>query len=109
MVSMDGRGRALDNVMVERLWRSVKFSMTFMSFFRCDTVSDVRGPARESKFHKTDSRAYLGSKTVQPIGGSSLHVPVSANFYLLVCHTCPVSPASSRFNPTIAEHAKTQK
>jgi len=24
-VSMDGRGRALDNVFVERLWRSVKY------------------------------------------------------------------------------------
>ena len=24
-VSMDGRGRAMDNVMIERLWRSVKY------------------------------------------------------------------------------------
>jgi putative transposase len=24
-ISMDGRGRALDNVFVERLWRSVKY------------------------------------------------------------------------------------
>lgn len=34
--------------------------------------TDVRGAARESKFQKTDSRAYLGSKTVQPMGGSSV-------------------------------------
>jgi putative transposase len=26
-VSMDGRGRALDNVFVERLWRSVKYEI----------------------------------------------------------------------------------
>ena len=24
-ISMDGKGRAIDNVMVERLWRSVKY------------------------------------------------------------------------------------
>ncbi len=33
--------------------------------------TNVRGAARESKFQETDSRAYLGSKTVQPMGGSS--------------------------------------
>ncbi|CAD7855082.1 MAG: Mobile element protein, partial [Olavius algarvensis Gamma 1 endosymbiont] len=25
LISMDGRGRALDNVFIERLWRSVKY------------------------------------------------------------------------------------
>ena len=30
-VSMDGRGRALDNVFIERLWRSVKYEQVFMS------------------------------------------------------------------------------
>ena len=33
--------------------------------------TNVKGAARESKFQETDSRAYLGSKTVQPMGGSS--------------------------------------
>ena len=36
--------------------------------------TNVRGEVRESKFQKTDLRAYLGSKTVQPMGGSSNHV-----------------------------------
>jgi putative transposase len=26
-ISMDGRGRALDNIFVERLWRSVKYEV----------------------------------------------------------------------------------
>ena len=30
-ISMDGRGRALDNVFVERLWRSVKYECVFRS------------------------------------------------------------------------------
>ena len=34
-ISMDGRGRALDNIFVERLWRSVKhkvFSQSYQQF-----------------------------------------------------------------------------
>ena len=30
LISMDGRGRALDNVFVERLWRSVKYEEVFL-------------------------------------------------------------------------------
>jgi putative transposase len=29
-ISMDGRGRALDNVFVERLWRSVKYEKVYL-------------------------------------------------------------------------------
>ena len=33
-VSMDGRGRALDNIFVERLWRSVKYEKVYLNEFR---------------------------------------------------------------------------
>ncbi len=33
-VSMDGRGRALDNVFVERLWRSLKYEDVYMKDYR---------------------------------------------------------------------------
>jgi len=29
-ISMDGRGRALDNVFVERLWRTVKYEEVYL-------------------------------------------------------------------------------
>ena len=32
-ISMDGRGRALDNVFIERLWRSVKYECIYMHEF----------------------------------------------------------------------------
>jgi putative transposase len=38
-VSMDGRGRALDNVFIERLWRSVKYQEIFLRDYA--TVADV--------------------------------------------------------------------
>jgi len=31
---MDGRGRALDNVFVERLWRSVKYEEVYLKDYR---------------------------------------------------------------------------
>ena len=33
-VSMDGRGRALDNVFVERLWRSLKYEEVYLKDYR---------------------------------------------------------------------------
>jgi putative transposase len=34
LVSMDGRGRALDNVFVERLWRSLKYEDLYMKYYQ---------------------------------------------------------------------------
>jgi putative transposase len=39
-ISWDGRGRALDNVFVERLWRSVKYEEVYIKDYQ--TVSDAR-------------------------------------------------------------------
>ena len=39
-ISMDGRGRALDNVFVERLWRSVKYEEVYLKDY--GSVSDAR-------------------------------------------------------------------
>ena len=39
-VSMDGRGRALDNVFVERLWRSVKYEDVYIWCY--ETVPELR-------------------------------------------------------------------
>lgn len=39
-VSMDGRGRALDNIFVERLWRTVKYEYVYLQDIR--TVQEAR-------------------------------------------------------------------
>lgn len=39
-ISMDGKGRALDNVFVERLWRSVKYECIYLQEW--ETVKEVR-------------------------------------------------------------------
>ena len=37
MISMDGRGRWMDNVFIERLWRSLKYECVFLSAFETGT------------------------------------------------------------------------
>ena len=39
-ISMDGKGRWVDNVFVERLWRSVKYENVYLRAY--ETVSDAR-------------------------------------------------------------------
>ena len=39
-ISMDGRGRCLDNIFVERLWRSVKYENTYMKDYA--TMSELQ-------------------------------------------------------------------
>ena len=45
---MDGRGRALDNVFIERLWRSLKYELIYPGDFA--TGADLF-PALEDYFH----------------------------------------------------------
>jgi putative transposase len=52
-VSMDGRGRALDNVFVERLWRSVKYEDIYIQGY--ETVPGLhRGLARYFAFYNDE-------------------------------------------------------
>lgn len=44
-ISMDGRGRALDNVFIERLWRSLKYEKIYLDEYR--TVTELKNGVRE--------------------------------------------------------------
>jgi putative transposase len=44
-ISMDGRGRALDNIFVERLWRSVKYEDIYLNDYA--NVPEVKGGLRK--------------------------------------------------------------
>lgn len=49
-ISMDGKGRALDNIWVERLWRSVKYEHVYLNVHE-DGVSLYRGLLEYFKFY----------------------------------------------------------
>ena len=54
-VSMDGRGRCLDNVFVERLWRSVKYEDIYLRGY--ETVAQLRaGLIRYFRFYNEQRR-----------------------------------------------------
>ena len=71
-ISMDGRGRALDNIFVERLWRRVKYECIYLNEFV--TVSSVHDALHSyfeyynhERFHqsldyKTPAEVYLQKK-----------------------------------------------
>lgn len=59
-ISMDGKGRALDNVFVERLWRSVKYECVYRREW--ENVKDVRQGLKDYfKFYNYD-RPHQGLK-----------------------------------------------
>ena len=59
-ISMDGQGRAIDNIFVERLWRSVKYEEVYLADYQCGQET-YRGLDRYLKF-------YNGSRRHQALG-----------------------------------------
>jgi putative transposase len=62
-ISMDGKGRCLDNVFVERLWRSLKYEEVYLHAY--DSMLEARaGIARYFTFYNTErSHQALGYQT----------------------------------------------
>ncbi len=63
-ISMDGKGRALDNVFVERLWRSVKYENIYLKSFA--GVSEVRASLAEYFTYYSNSRPHQGLGYLTP-------------------------------------------
>jgi len=57
-VSMDGKGRALDNVFIERLWRSVKYENVYPRGY--ETLKEVRQGLNGYFRYYNDSRPHQG-------------------------------------------------
>jgi putative transposase len=62
-ISMDGRGRCLDNVFVERLWRSLKYEEVYLHVY--DSVPEARAGIRRYFDFYNDERPHqaLGYQT----------------------------------------------
>ena len=88
-ISMDGKGRAHDNIFVERLWRSVKYENVYLNGYQ--TMTEARSGLEKyfefynrERFHqslsyRTPSQVYFaGLQNFQKIAGSfgdnSLHL-----------------------------------
>ena len=73
-ISMDGRGRALDNVFIERLWRSVKYEDIYLKDYeRVDDLYD--GLERYFHFYDQERRHQsLGKRTPSEVYQASLEL-----------------------------------
>lgn len=71
-ISWDGRGRALDNIFVERLWRSLKYEEVYLHDY--DTVTDaVSGLSRYFRFYN-DERLHQALAYQTPAQVFAAHV-----------------------------------
>jgi putative transposase len=64
-ISMDGRGRALDNVFIERLWRTVKYENIYLKDYATGTET-YEGLAEYFTFYDTE-------RPHQALGGHTPH------------------------------------
>jgi len=74
-ISMDGKGRCMDNIFIERLWRSVKYEKIFLEEF--ETVTELIAGLKEyfefynferphqSFKRKTPAEVYWGEEVAQ--------------------------------------------
>jgi len=52
-ISMDGKGRAIDNIFIERLWRSVKYENVYLQSYT-DGVSLYKGLDEYFRFYNNE-------------------------------------------------------
>jgi putative transposase len=66
-ISMDGKGRALDNVFVERLWRSVKYEDVYLKGYQ--TLEEARNGLAEyfRKYNERRLHESLGYQTPEEV------------------------------------------
>ena len=75
LISMDGRGRAMDNIFTERLWRSVKYEEVYLKDYLGvpDALENLKSYFRFYNFHRphqsldnqTPAAVYFGRKGVR--------------------------------------------
>lgn len=69
-ISMDGRGRALDNVFVERLWRSVKYENIYLQGYETMTQAEAGLEAYFDFYNGRRPHQSLGYKPPREVYGT---------------------------------------
>jgi putative transposase len=70
-ISMDGKGRALDNVFIERLWRSLKYEDVYIKRYEsgaqaCEGINEYIKFYNNERIHQA-----LGYKTPAEVHGAA--------------------------------------
>jgi len=77
-ISMDGKGRCMDNIFIERLWRSLKYEEVYLKAY--DSVSQARkGIGNWMTFYNTTRRHQgLNDQTPNSVYFDGLQLPLAA-------------------------------
>ena len=78
-ISMDGKGRCIDNVFIERLWRSLKYEEVYLTAY--DTIPNAKeGIERRMRFynHRRKHQA-LEKRTPNTVYYESLNAGLKAS------------------------------
>ena len=80
-ISMDGKGRAFDNIFVERLWRSVKYEEVYLKHY--ETMREAReGLAAYFRFYDTERpHQALGDRTPAEVYSAAGAPPYKGRFF----------------------------
>lgn len=70
-ISMDGRGRAFDNIMVERLWRTVKYEDVYLKDYRDYQNACYNLEAYFDFYNQERRHSSLGKKTPMQVYGKN--------------------------------------
>jgi putative transposase len=91
-ISMDGRGRALDNIFVERLWRSVKYEDVYLKGYA--TMSEARAGLGEYFFFYNDKRPHqsLEYRTPDEVQSSKMGGGAKIGAKFIDDHRPPAGP-----------------
>ena len=86
-ISMDGRGRALDNIFVERLWRSVKYEEVYIKDY--ETVKNAKSGLFNYFDFYNKERVHQALQYQTPY---EVYVKINKEFYLIVMGALPPCP-----------------
>jgi len=77
-ISMDGKGRCMDNIFIERLWRSLKYEEVYLKAY--DSVAEARqGIDQWMRFYNMNRRHQgLNDQTPDSVYFGGLHMPIAA-------------------------------
>ncbi|MDX8382075.1 MAG: integrase core domain-containing protein, partial [Ghiorsea sp.] len=77
-ISMDGKGRCMDNIFIERLWRSLKYEEVYLKAYEC--VKDAKQQIGVwMDFYNTERRHQgLGRTTPDSVYFTGQDLPLAA-------------------------------
>ena len=102
-ISMDGKGRFMDNIFIERLWRSLKYEEVFVKAYA--TVAEARKGIGEYIVHYNSDRPHQSLKYQTP------REVFEAGASLWICgqSAAPNGSASPMFPTTIAARTRSEQ